>query len=60
MIALSQRSEELQQIIGVNYSEILARKHANDCRALMRSGLCRAVFPATRVSPLTLRPGRMR
>ena len=39
------------RIIGVSYSEILARKHANDCRALMRSGLYRALFPATRISP---------
>jgi hypothetical protein len=39
------------RIIGVSYSESLARKHANDCRALMRSSLYRAVFPATRISP---------
>ena len=40
-----------RRIICVSYSEQLARKHANDCRALMRSDLYRAVFPATRISP---------
>ncbi len=40
-----------RRIICVSYSEGLARKHANDCRALMRSGLYRGVFPATRISP---------
>jgi len=40
-----------RRIICVSYSEILARKHANDCRALMRSNLYRSVFPATRISP---------
>jgi predicted phage terminase large subunit-like protein len=39
------------RIICVSYSEGLARKHANDCRALMRSDLYRGVFPATRISP---------
>src|SRR5215475_2250317 len=39
------------RIIGVSYSEMLARKHANDCRALMRSDLYRWLFPATRISP---------
>ena len=39
-----------RRIICVSYSEGLARKHANDCRALMRSGLYRGVFPATRIS----------
>jgi hypothetical protein len=34
-----------RRIICVSYSEGLARKHANDCRALMRSNLYRAVFP---------------
>ena len=38
------------RIICVSYAEALARKHANDCRALMRSALYRAVFPATRIS----------
>ena len=34
-----------RRIICVSYSEGLARKHANDCRALMRSRLYRGVFP---------------
>jgi predicted phage terminase large subunit-like protein len=38
------------RIIGVSYSEILARKHANDCRALMRSDMYRRVFRKTRIS----------
>src|SRR5260370_29312423 len=40
-----------RRIICVSYSEGLTRKHANDCRALMRSNLYRAVFPTTRISP---------
>ena len=40
-----------RRIICVSYSEGLARKHANDCRALMRSNLYRRIFPATRISP---------
>jgi predicted phage terminase large subunit-like protein len=40
-----------RRIICVSYSEGLARKHANDCRALMRSALYRRIFPATRISP---------
>ncbi len=40
-----------RRIICVSYSENLARKHANDCRALMRSDLYRRIFPATRISP---------
>jgi predicted phage terminase large subunit-like protein len=39
-----------RRIIGVSYSEILARKHANDCRALMRSDKYRGLFPSTRIS----------
>jgi len=39
-----------QRIICVSYSESLARKHANDCRAVMRSDLYRRIFP-TRISP---------
>lgn len=31
-----------QRIICVSYSEALARKHANDCRAVMRSDYCSA------------------
>src|SRR5689334_486998 len=40
-----------QRIICVSYSDGLARKHANDCRALMRSARYRRIFPATRISP---------
>jgi hypothetical protein len=40
-----------RRFICVSYSEALARKHANDCRALMRSPLYRRVFPGTRISP---------
>ena len=40
-----------QRIICVSYSEALARKHANDCRAVMRSDLYRRVFPNTIISP---------
>jgi hypothetical protein len=40
-----------RRIICVSYSESLARKHANDCRALMRSGRYRRLFPGTRISP---------
>ncbi len=39
-----------RRIICVSYSEALARKHANDCRAVMRSNLYRRVFPRTRIS----------
>jgi predicted phage terminase large subunit-like protein len=38
------------RIICVSYSDLLARKHANDCRALMRSSLYRRLNPATRIS----------
>jgi predicted phage terminase large subunit-like protein len=34
----------------VSYSEGLARKHANDCRAVMRSPRYRSLFPGTRIS----------
>jgi len=40
-----------RRIMCVSYSEGLARKHANDCRAIMRSGLYGRVFPNTRISP---------
>jgi predicted phage terminase large subunit-like protein len=40
-----------RRIICVSYADTLARKHANDCRALMRSSLYRQVFPRTRISP---------
>lgn len=38
------------RIICVSYSEGLARKHANDCRAVMRSPRYRSLFPGTRIS----------
>ena len=37
------------KFICVSYAQNLAEKHANDCRALMRSGMYREVFP-TRIS----------
>jgi predicted phage terminase large subunit-like protein len=37
------------RIICVSYSDNLARKHANDCRALMRSPRYRRLFPRTRI-----------
>src|SRR6266702_1595525 len=40
-----------RKIICVSYSEGLARKHANDCRAVMRSDMYSRVFPKTRISP---------
>lgn len=40
-----------RRIICVSYAEGLARKHANDCRALMRSDLYRQLFPRTQISP---------
>ena len=40
-----------KRIISVSYAESLARKHANDCRAIMRSGLYSRIFPNTRISP---------
>jgi hypothetical protein len=40
-----------RRIICVSYSESLARKHANDCRALMRSPFYRRIYPGTRISP---------
>jgi predicted phage terminase large subunit-like protein len=39
-----------RRIICVSYSESLARTHANDCRALMRSERYRLLFPRTRIS----------
>lgn len=38
-----------QRIIVASYSGDLAIKHANDCRALMRSSWYRRLFPATRI-----------
>jgi predicted phage terminase large subunit-like protein len=40
-----------RRIICVSYAEGLARKHANDCRALMRSDRYRRLFPRTCISP---------
>jgi predicted phage terminase large subunit-like protein len=40
-----------RRIICVSYSEALARKHSNDCRALMHSPLYQRIFPRTRISP---------
>src|SRR5215207_876716 len=39
-----------RRIICVSYSDPLARKHANDCRALIRSDRYRRLFPHTRLS----------
>jgi hypothetical protein len=39
-----------RRIICVSYSEALAGKHANDCRAIMQSEKYRAIF-RTRISP---------
>ncbi len=39
-----------RRIICVSYSENLARKHANDFRAVMRSPLYKRLFPGTRIS----------
>jgi predicted phage terminase large subunit-like protein len=38
------------KIITVSYSEILAKKHHNDCRTIMRSDFYRRIFPGTRIS----------
>ena len=39
-----------RRIICVSYAEGLARKHANDCRAIMRTALYNRLFPDTRIS----------
>lgn len=39
-----------RRIICVSYAEGLARKHANDCRAIMRSTMYNRLFPDTRIS----------
>jgi len=39
-----------RNIICVSYSEVLSRKHGNDCRALMHSPFYRRIFPRTRIS----------
>ena len=41
-----------RRIVTASYSSDLAIKHANDCRALMRSSWYRRVFPATHIDPL--------
>src|SRR5262245_44907796 len=40
-----------RRIICVSYSEVLARKHSNDCRNLIHSPLYHRIFPRTRISP---------
>ena len=40
-----------RRIICVSYADGLARKHATDCRAVMRSTLYNRLFPNTRISP---------
>src|SRR5262245_24857671 len=40
-----------RNIICVSYSDVLSRKHGNDCRALMHSTMYRRIFPHTRISP---------
>jgi hypothetical protein len=40
-----------RRIICVSYSQGLAVKHANDCRAVMSSEWYRQLFPGTRVDP---------
>ncbi len=39
-----------RRIICVSYSDVLSRKHGNDCRALMHSAMYRRIFPKTRIS----------
>ena len=39
-----------RRIICVSYAEALARKHANDCRAVMHSSLYKRIFSNTRIS----------
>ena len=39
-----------RNIICVSYSEVLSRKHGNDCRALMHSPMYRRLFPRARIS----------
>jgi predicted phage terminase large subunit-like protein len=40
-----------RRIITVSYSDQLAKKHANDFRAIMRSAPYKKIFPRTRISP---------
>ncbi len=39
-----------RRIICVSYAEALARKHANDCRAIMRAPVYTRLFPNTQIS----------
>src|SRR5262249_33503286 len=39
------------RIVCASYSENLASKHAQDCRAVMESDWFKRVFPHTRISP---------
>jgi predicted phage terminase large subunit-like protein len=39
-----------RRLICVSYSEVLAKKHANDFRAVMESQFYRRLFPSTRIS----------
>ena len=39
-----------RRIICISYAEALARKHANDCRAVMHSSLYKRLFPKTGIS----------
>ena len=43
--------DPMRRIISVSYAEGLARKHANDTRAVMRSAMYGRLFPRTRISP---------
>ena len=38
------------RFVCLSYAEGLARKHANDCRAVMRDALYRHLYPGTRIS----------
>ena len=40
-----------RKVVCASYSADLATKHANDCRAVMRSDRYRRLFPGTRISP---------
>ncbi len=39
------------KILAASYSDILASKHHNDCRTVMRATWYRRIFPETRISP---------
>ena len=40
-----------RKIVCVSYSDVLASKHANHFRAVMRSASYRGLFPGTRIDP---------